>query len=461
LSSQTTTVQINVPVLLFCVALALFTGVLFGLAPAWQLSRAEFTGVKEASTRTSTGGVRSRHTHNVLIATQLALTIVLLAGAGVATEGLFRLMHVPLGYDPQKTLDVDIPLHQNTYMSWEARAAYFRRLQSEVATIPEVTGVVNSSNATPPTNGMEERFEVRGELLRSERQARLNFVSANYFSTLHIPLSRGQIWNGAEDSRGLRMAVINEAMAQRYWPRGNAVGSTIRMPGLHGRPPYGLTAPHSDDWFQVMGVVADAKNDGLTAAVKPAVYVPYTFFMDMGVDLLVRARVTPSSILHSIREKVRTVDSDQQVGGYAPTLEELIAIQPDWKQEQLVSFLFGGFAFLALVLAMAGLYSVVSYEVAQRTKEFGIRMALGARRRDVLRAVLRSTLGSVTGGTCAGSTMIVVLHSVMGQWTAVGTNQSLLVVCTVLLVLGMATLACLPPVFRAASIEPIAALRRE
>lgn len=160
LSSQTTTVQINVPVLLFCVALALFTGVLFGLAPAWQLSRAEFTGIKEASTRTSTSGVRSRRTHNVLIATQLALTIVLLAGAGVATEGLGRLMHVPLGYDPQKTLAVDIPLHQNTYTNWEQRATYFGRLQSEVATIPEVTGVAISSKATPPSNGMEERFEV-------------------------------------------------------------------------------------------------------------------------------------------------------------------------------------------------------------------------------------------------------------------------------------------------------------
>ncbi len=308
---------------------------------------------------------------------------------------------------------------------------------------------------------MEERFEVRGELSQSERQARLSFVSANYFSTLHIPLLRGQVWNGAEDSRGLRMAVINEAMAERYWPRGNAVGSTIRMPGWHGRPPFGLTAPHSDDWFQVVGVVGNARNDGLMAAVKPAVYLPYTFFMDIEVALLVRARVTPSSILHSIREKVQTVDSDQQVGGYAPTLEELIAIQPDWKQEQLVSFLFGGFALLALVLAMAGLYSVVSYEVAQRTKEFGIRMALGAQRRDVLRAVLGSTLRSVAGGTCAGLAMIIVLHRVMRQWTAVGTNEPLLVCCAVLFVLGVATLACLPPAFRAASIDPVAALRRE
>lgn len=257
------------------------------------------------------------------------------------------------------------------------------------------------------------------------------------------------------------MAVINETMAQRYWPRGNAVGSTIRMPGLHGRPPFGLTAQHSDEWFQVVGVVGNARNDGLMAAVKPAVYLPYTFFMDIEVDLLVRARVAPSSILHAIREKVRTVDSDQQVGGYAPILEELIAIQPDWKQEQLVTFLFGGFAFLALVLAMAGLYSVMSYEVARRTKEFGIRMALGAQRKDVLRAVLRSTLGSVVGGTAAGLAMIVALHRVMRQWTTAGNNEPLLVCCAALFVVGVAMLACLPPAFRAASIEPIAALRRE
>lgn len=140
---------------------------------------------------------------------------------------------------------------------------------------------------------MDQRFEVRGELSQGERQARLSFISANYFSTLRIPLWRGRVWNNREGSRGLRMAVINAAMAKRYWPRGDAVGRTIRMPGLRGRPPYGLTAPHSDDWFQIVGVVGNARNDGLMASVKPAVYLPYTFFMDMGLDLLVRTRVAP------------------------------------------------------------------------------------------------------------------------------------------------------------------------
>lgn len=233
------------------------------------------------------------------------------------------------------------------------------------------------------------------------------------------------------------------------------------MPGLRGRPPYGLTAPHSDDWFQIVGVVGNARNDGLMASVKPAVYLPYTFFMDMGLDLLVRTRVAPEWALHSIREAVRTVNSDQQIGGYVPTLHELVAIQPEWKQEQLVSFLFDGFALVALVLAMAGLYSVVSYGVAQRTKEFGIRMALGARRRDVAWTVVRSTMLSVGCGMSAGLILIVALRAVMRQWTTSSTNDPLLIGCVGLLMVGVILLACLTPAFRAASIEPVTALRED
>src|SRR5216684_355542 len=389
-------ISINLPVLFFTVGLALLTGIVFGISPALQSSRPDVAQVMQASTRKMTAGVRGRRAHSVLIAGQIALTLLLLAGAGVAMQGFVRMMRVNLGYDPHNIMSVGIPVHDNTYTTWEARRAYFDQLLRKASATPEVVSAALSTNATPPNNGWEQRFEISGKPAAEQQRARLNFVSPQYFTVLHIPLQQGRIWDETETMRGAKVAMINQTLAHQFFPNGNAVGSEIRVPELKGEPPFRLAVAGSDGWLQVIGIVSDARNDGLRNPTKPALYVPYTIMMRVWTQILVRTRVPPLAILRDIRAQIRIVDPDQQSFRDTRDLDGWISSQPEWEQGHLVATLFAGFAVLALALAATGLYSVISYTVAQRTGEFGIRMALGARRNNVLLIVFRSAAMSVT-----------------------------------------------------------------
>jgi hypothetical protein len=245
-------IQINIPVLCFGVGLALLTGVVFGLSPALQLSRPVFSRVIQFSARTIGGDVRAKRTHTLLIAGQIALTLLLLTAAGAAIGGFLHLTSTPLGYDPHNTLVVGIPLHDNTYMTWEGRAAYFSQLRQKLAAIPGVAAVAISTMATPPANGMDETIEIMGRPTAETQQIRLNLVSSEYFSLLHIPLMQGGIWNQAETMRGARLAVINETMARQYWTNGDALGRAIRMPDLKNEP-FRLAVPGSDHGSRLLG----------------------------------------------------------------------------------------------------------------------------------------------------------------------------------------------------------------
>jgi putative ABC transport system permease protein len=445
-------ISINIPVLIFSVALALATGILFGLSPALHLSRPELASVMQASTRRMTAGVRGKRAHGILVAAQVALTLLLLASAGGAVRGFVRLMHTNLGYDPHDTMSVGIPVHDNTYMTWEARSQFFEQLRHRIAAMPEVISAGISTNATPPSNGWNTHFEILGKPVPEERELRTNFVSPEYFTVLHIPLLQGRMFDAAETMRGARLALVNQTMAHQYWPLGEAIGQQIRVPQLKGEPPYSSAAPNSDGWLQIVGVVADARDDGLREPVKPAVYVSYTMMMPMFTQILVRTRVEPLAVLQSVRAEVHAVNPDQQVIGNVRNLEQWIERQPEWAQERLVASLFSGFATLALLLSVLGLYSVVSYIVAQRTNEFGIRMALGAGRTHVLRLVFASTSLSVGGGLVCG----------VGLSLAEGSSMDAAVVLAVVaLLMAAATVACVLPAYRASSIDPATALRYE
>lgn len=451
-------IHVNLPVLCFSVGLALLTGLVSGLSPALQLSRPEVSQVMQSSARTIGRVVRAKGMHTLLIAGQVALTLVLLTAAGAATEGFLRVMHTQLGYDPHNTMVVGIPLHDNTYMTWEERAAYFNQLRQRVAAIPGVASAAVSTLATPPANGIDERIEIMGGPAVEEQQIRLSLVSPEYFSLLQIPLMYGRTWDQAETMRGTRLAVINETMARQYWPNGDALGRALRMPELKCEP-YRLAAPSSDQWFQIIGVVADARNDGLAKSVKPAVYVPYTMWLETYTHLLVHTHGPPFSALHAVRVQVHSVDSDQQVEGQVFSLEELIAGQQEWQQAHLVTMLLGAFASLALVLAVAGLYSVVSYSVAQRTREFGIRMALGAQRRDMLRIVFLSTTVSVGSGLAAGVLLSLTCTKVLARWVEGTSGNPLILLGVTLLMVCSSAVACFLPARHTSSIDPVEALR--
>jgi putative ABC transport system permease protein len=454
-------IQINLPVLAFSIAVALGTGVLFGLWPAWQLSRPEVNQVMQSSTRKTTSGVSGRRTHNILIAGQIALTMLMLAGAGAAIEGFLHVVNTPLGYDPHNIMSVGIPIHDGTYKTWAERAAYFEQLHDKAAEVPGISMVAISSNATPPSNGFTTKFEIIGKPAAQDQSFRFNMVSKEYFPALRIPLLQGRVWDRADEHRGAAVMVINQTLARRYFPDGDAVGHSIKVPQVVAQPPYLLTAPGGEGGLLIIGVMADKLDDGLSKPIVPEVFVPYTIAMGMYTQILVRSEVPPLTLLHAIRAKVNTVDHDQQTNGDVRDLEHWITRTPEWARGQLVSWLFGAFAALALALAAVGLYSVVSYTVAQRTNEFGIRIALGAQRGHVLGIVFSSTVVSVGGGVLAGLVLTVALNKVMASWSAESSRDPLLLFAATCLLSLVATLACAIPAWRAAEVNPMTAIRYE
>jgi predicted permease len=408
-----------------------------------------------------TAGVRGRKTHGILIAGQLSLTLLLLAGAGTAMQGFVRIVRVNLGYDPHNSMSVGIPVHDNSYITWEARRTYFTQLLERVKAMPEVVSAGLSTNATPPDNGWETRFEISGKPAAEQARARVNFVSSEYFTVLHIALLQGRIWDETETMHGSKVALINQTLARQYFPNGDAIGSQIRVPELKGEPPFELTVAGIDGWFQIAGIVGDARNNGLRNPTKPSLYVPYTIMMPVWTQILVHTRVPPLTMLRAVREQIHAVDPDQQAIKDVRDLDSWITRQPEWEQGHLVATLFAGFAVLALALAATGLYSVISYTVAQRTGEFGIRMALGAVRKDVLLMVFRSAAMSVAGGVLTGVALTVALSRVLARWIQGSSFDVLILSGVVLLLVVTSGLSCFIPARRASSVDPVVALRYE
>lgn len=455
-------IRINLPVLLFSVGVALATGIGFGLWPALKLSRPQVSQMAQAGTRRVAGSVNARRTHDALIAGQIALTLILLAAAGSAIEGFNGLMHTPLGYDPHDVMSVGIPLHQNAFTTWASRAAYFEQFRASVAQTPGVTITAISSNAIPPQNGWSTRFEILGKAAVEQQTVKANMVSPDYFAALRIPLLQGRIWDATETHNGALLAVVNRTMAQRYFPGGDAIGHSLRFPDFESRPPALVSVPRvSGSWLLIIGIVEDARNDGLRNPILPAIYVPFTISMAEGTQILVRSQVPPLTLLHSVRQQIKTVNAEQQTNSQVSDLETWISDESEWQLERLVSWIFGAFAMLALALAAVGLYSVVSYTVAQRTNEFGIRMALGAQRGHVMRIIFASALVSVGGGILAGLALTLALNRMIAQWAHGNSNDPAILFEGTLVLILAAGIACVLPALRAARVQPMIALRCE
>ena len=253
-----------------------------------------------------------------------------------------------------------IPVHDGTYESWKERSEYFEQIRARHGgdAASGLGGHLDQRDAAREREANKNRNHGR-PAIREAGGAACNFISPEYFPVLRIPLSQGRLWDHAETMRGAQVAVINQTMARQYWPKGDAIGRQFRIPDLKDEPPYQPAATGSDGWLQIVGVVADARNDGLRNPIKPAVYVPYSLRMRMFTQILVRTRVPPLSMLNAFARELVQIDKEQQVMR-VQDLEAWITDMREYAQQRLVARLFAIFSVLALLLAAAGLYSVVS-----------------------------------------------------------------------------------------------------
>jgi predicted permease len=454
-------IHVNGQVALLTFAISVVTGILFGMAPALQLAAADVSQAMQSGSRGSSEGARGGRIRSVLIVAEVALTVVLLTGASVAVRSFLALQRVPLGYQPDHVLAMNVNLPQGRYTTWTARNGFYDRLLSELRTIPGVRTATFTETALPPYIGFNTDFEIAGRPKTERQQLRVGLIAPQYFETVGIALLQGRFLTEAEIVHNARLAVINEELRKRYFPPGSSpLGARIHVPGIKISEPEILIPPEGDQWFEVVGVAATARNRGLQDPAEPAIYIPYQMVTAPGATFLLKTEVEPLSVIRAARERVRSVEADLPVSEIR-TLEEYLN-RFDRAYPRFTMMLFSIFAAVALLLAATGLYSVVSYTVAQRTHEFGIRMALGAQRRHVLRLAGSFMTALIALGTVIGLIASMALSRVISRFIE-GWNPrdpvAYAAVAVVLVFTGL--LACWFPARRATAIDPMAALRHD
>ena len=449
-------VPVNVPVLLFSAGLAMASALICGLSPALSLSRPRLT-----ATARTTAGVESRRAHHLLLAAQTALTVLMLAGTGAAVQGLIGLYRTSLGYDPHNVIIAVINLPENGYREWAGRAAFYERLRTRMADVPHVESVALALfSGVPPRSSQRAVVEVPGRDATGDEAPILHRISGHYFATMKIPLVQGRVWSDADGAGTLHVAVINQAMARERWPGESPIGRRVRMPDFITSPnAFWLAAPGSDGWFEIIGVVGDTPNVGLHDPPAPSIYVPYTLMVGDTVNVILRTSRDPLSMTRSLREAVRTVDPNQPISRLRTAEDELA--DAGWARERFVTLLLLGFAACALLLAAVGLYSVASYSVSCRFKEFSIRMALGAGRGRIVRAAVQPAVLAIAAGLFAGLALSVGLNKVVAQWSIGNLSDPVVLVGVSLVLCVAALLSAAIPANRAASIQPADALRTD
>ena len=436
-------------VLFFTLGLATLTGIVFGLVPALHASKpAPGNMLKETSRGVHTGRSRMR---NALIVSEVALSLMLLAGAGLLINSFWRLLHTNAGFDPKGVLALDIPLSRDTYKAPEQQSAAFQQLIERVKTVPGVRDVSVVSNVPLTDFDIELSFQVEGrEPYKPGEEAVADYTVAggDYFRTMNIALLRGRVFSNSDTATSPSVLVVSNAFAKYFFPNEDPIGKRIIFDGPNKTP------------REIIGIVDDVRRKGLDREVQPEMYASYIQRPERRLNLVIRsAGPDVSELTPAVRASVKAFDP-KQIIWRTQTVEDLLRTSVAPRKFNM--FLLGIFAGVALVLAAVGLYGVMSYSVSWRTQEIGIRMALGANRTDVLRMVVRQGMTVTLIGLALGLMGVFALSRVMvGLLYGVSPTDPLTYTGVSIVLLIVALLACLIPARRATRVDPIVALRNE
>jgi putative ABC transport system permease protein len=441
-------VQVDGQVLAFTVAVSLLTGILFGLMPALQLSKSDVQGVLREEGRGATGGKRRNLLRSLLVISQVALSLILLIGAGLLMRSFLTLRGVNVGFNPHNLLVMNIALPPSRYATPVQTSRFFDRLAKQVAGMPGVRSVaVSAGLPLHPARYSALLSEGSPEVPMGQRpQYSIEAISPAFFETMGIPLLRGRAFTDRDQDGAPLVGIVNEAFASRSWPNESAIGKRVFI-GTMKQPTI------------VVGVVGNMKNIRLAVESVPELYYPLAQRPAQSMNLIVRCKGDPRAMATPVRSEILTIDKEQPAT-YVRTMEQHLAdsIAPD----RLTTILLVVFSIIALMVATVGLYGLISYSVAQRTQEMGIRLALGAMHGDIRRLVMRqglllAVLG-ITIGLAGSYFLTAFLKSLLFEVSA--TDVWTYAFCAILFV-TVALVASYVPARRAARCDPLDALRYE
>lgn len=446
-------IAIDVRVLVFASVVAVIAGVAAGLSPALGLSRSRLSGVGGRSEVSTRGTARS---HRLMTLVQCAATVVLLAGAGAALRTLVALTTAPLGYDPQNVAVFGLTF-QGPHDPQQT-ADYAERIKSAALDVPGVESVaLTGPEPTPPVEPRRSPIEIPG-VSDGDQQVVISEVSREYFSTIRVPIRAGRIWTDAEDRRRAHVGVINATMARLYWPDGNPIGQRMRLAVLGNNFDGSTKSPANDQWIEIVGVVGDVRNDGLRKPALPEVYVPYSLRALGAVLLLVRTSGAPEGITAELKRRVAEVNGEQPLMASA-SLEERLR-ENGWARQRFAASLFSACAALALALAAVGMYSVVECAVSLHTREFALRIALGASNARILREIFTSAMITIALGMGGGLTLVAILQRPIAAWTESSLWSPVSLTSSMIALAVVGCCAALIPAWRAATMDPMRILRK-
>jgi putative ABC transport system permease protein len=440
-------------VLLFTAVVSLGIGALAGLLPAWRASHPNLAGSLSETSRGSTEGARGKRTRSALVIVEIILSLILLASAGLLLESFLRLQKVRPGFDPANVMTARIALPDANYGKPEKAAEFYKTLLARVLTLPGV----NSAAATwwIPLSGSEIVFNFNIEerpLPKSQQPiAQVDAVTNDYFKAMRVPLLRGRDFAERDDRNATPVAIVSESFAKEFFPGEDPVGKRIT--------PNGSVDPGDPPIREIVGVVADTHLISLGAAPKPQIYLPHQQFAVQSMAIFVRTQNNPQLLTAALRDAVSEIDKDVPV--YRPRaltdyLSQSIA------QPRLHATLVGLFALIALLLAAAGIFGMMSYAVTQRTQEIGIRLALGAQRGDVLRMILSEGMRLVAFGVVTGVAAVFLMGRLLRSMLyGVAATDPPTIFGVAILLAVVALIACWWPARRASAVDPVIALRSE